>query len=404
MIKVDPAFWSGRRRVRVAEIGVVGAGPAGARAAELLADLGADVLCFDPRAPWEKPCGGGLPAAAFRNIPELVEIRALSREIRKLRLQSGNEAGIVLPLREPLYVIARRRLGSWQLDRARRAGAELIRSKIVGIEPANRGWRLRDDSGGDYRVRHLVGADGAASRVRRVVAPNLRPELAPTRVTYPRSSALLAPDEILFAFFDGAPGYLWDFPRTDHHSVGAAVMPGTWRRARIDAELLRYLAVDGNGNGNSRHGLEIAGAAVATARWLGGEYALIGGTDHALLGDAAGLADPATGEGIENALRSAAFLAESYARRGDFARYPDAARSVLEPEFRTMRTVRQVLYRRRFAERTIGIARRWRWAERVLRVLVDRCNEHRGRLGVAAASRRVTAPRGRRLSEAGTGG
>lgn len=43
--------------VREAEIGIVGAGPAGARAAEHLADAGANVLLFDPKVPWEKPCG-----------------------------------------------------------------------------------------------------------------------------------------------------------------------------------------------------------------------------------------------------------------------------------------------------------------------------------------------------------
>ena len=53
-----------------AEVGIVGAGPAGARAAELLAGFGVDVVLFDPRAPWEKPCGGGLTASAFDAVPE----------------------------------------------------------------------------------------------------------------------------------------------------------------------------------------------------------------------------------------------------------------------------------------------------------------------------------------------
>lgn len=52
-----------------AQFGVIGAGPTGARAAELLARHGASVLLFDPRARWEKPCGGRLTPAAFDEIP-----------------------------------------------------------------------------------------------------------------------------------------------------------------------------------------------------------------------------------------------------------------------------------------------------------------------------------------------
>ena len=52
--------------IRKVEIGIVGAGPAGARAGELLADAGAEVVLLDPKAPWEKPCGGGITAGTFR--------------------------------------------------------------------------------------------------------------------------------------------------------------------------------------------------------------------------------------------------------------------------------------------------------------------------------------------------
>ena len=70
---------------RSADLGIVGAGPAGARGAELLAAQGARVLLFDPKAPWEKPCGGGLPPPVFEEIPELDELlpRARSQPARR---------------------------------------------------------------------------------------------------------------------------------------------------------------------------------------------------------------------------------------------------------------------------------------------------------------------------------
>lgn len=68
------------------EVGVVGAGPAGARAAELLARCGFEVLLFDPGAPWEKPCGGGLTAAALDHMPELSELADRAETIRELQV------------------------------------------------------------------------------------------------------------------------------------------------------------------------------------------------------------------------------------------------------------------------------------------------------------------------------
>src|SRR5690606_37568305 len=67
-------------------VGIIGAGPAGARAAELLAAGGWEVLLFDPKAPWEKPCGGGIPAHGFIHFPELRELEGRGRWARRARL------------------------------------------------------------------------------------------------------------------------------------------------------------------------------------------------------------------------------------------------------------------------------------------------------------------------------
>ncbi|HZD05559.1 MAG TPA: FAD-dependent monooxygenase, partial [Longimicrobiales bacterium] len=74
-------------------IAVVGAGPAGARAAELLATAGADVLLLDPRAPWEKPCGGGLTLSTFRDVPELEDLAPLMRAVGRIRVEASAERG-----------------------------------------------------------------------------------------------------------------------------------------------------------------------------------------------------------------------------------------------------------------------------------------------------------------------
>ena len=79
------------------DVVVSGAGPAGSRAAELLAARGASVLLLDPRAPWEKPCGGGLTAAALRHTPELHELDAETQVVREILAAAPGGASVVVP-------------------------------------------------------------------------------------------------------------------------------------------------------------------------------------------------------------------------------------------------------------------------------------------------------------------
>ena len=355
------------------EIGIVGAGPAGARAAELLAAAGAEVVLFDPRAPWEKPCGGGLTAAAIDNIPALQGVLPHARHIDTVRLEAGDTT-LVIPLQRPLHIISRTALGLWQLDRARSAGAVLEPVAVRAIRRApEAGWELDLGDYGTATVALLVGADGAASRVRQAVAPDLEIELAPTRVAYPPGAGRRA-SEMGLRFFPDAEGYAWDFPRPDHRSLGVGVAPGTWSRRRMDEEVNRYW--DALGRCECVEVLR-AGAVIGTAgRRLDWRYALVGQRDYALLGDAAGFADPATGEGIQNAIRSGEFLAEAFLQSGDFGAYTRIARSRLEREFAVARRVRRLLYAGRLASRLIELAERHALAHALLATIVDGGNAH----------------------------
>lgn len=111
-------------------VAVVGAGPAGARVAELLAAGGLEVLLFDPRAPWEKPCGGGVPTHAFGHFPELRELGHDGRWVRHIRFLAPDGAVLSVQPTEPLLLVERRRLAEFQLDRARNAGARDRKSVV----------------------------------------------------------------------------------------------------------------------------------------------------------------------------------------------------------------------------------------------------------------------------------
>lgn len=78
---------------------------------------------------------------------------------------------------------------------------------------------------------------------------------------------------------------------------------------------------------------------VGTAQLGHGDFTRIAGNDFTLLGDAAGFADPATGEGIRNALGSGELLATAWVGDGTFASYPALARRAFEREFGVSRIV-----------------------------------------------------------------
>jgi len=350
---------------------VAGAGPAGSRVAELLAREGINVLLLDPKAPWEKPCGGGLTAAALANTPTLLELNGQSRAIHEILTVAPSGVSVVVPLRKPYRVLSRLTLSEWGLKRAREAGATFSPAAVSRVDRTPRGWSVTDSGGRVYDARWLVGADGAASRIRSRVAPGLKPELDPTRVAYPTAEA--PEGRAVFQFLPQAEGYLWDFPRPGHRSVGIGVAPGTFRREALDSALTQYQSAE---SGQAIAAWTHRGAVIATSAWTSGSFHDLGAGDYALLGDAAGLADPATGEGIDYALRSATIAVQAFSRDGGFVDYPAAIRRHFGREMRRARLIRRWLYHPSVAEQLVRRARRSPRAALLLMALSDSINEH----------------------------
>ncbi len=116
------------------KIAVLGGGPAGAFAGELLAQAGFAVTIVDERLAWEKPCGGGLTAKALERYPFLADGPAAKRLVERAVLTASNGAQAVLRLRRPMAIYSRRVLNGMLLDRARRAGAGVAQDRIVSVE------------------------------------------------------------------------------------------------------------------------------------------------------------------------------------------------------------------------------------------------------------------------------
>jgi flavin-dependent dehydrogenase len=297
------------------KIAVVGAGPAGAMAAYHFARDGAHVIVFDASHPREKPCGGGLTAKGVALLPpEPADDPLPARRVFNCRFESGMGDAVDVRSRHPVLVTSRRELDAWLLRRAMAAGAQHAAERVVHVD--TRGT-LRTSSGRTQRFDLVVGADGAGSLVRRSVVG----ALPSARLMMAGGWYVPGTSPMVMRFTPGLSGYLWLFPRRDHVAVGICAplrsVPTRDLLARLDAEigrdfpafradgLPRYAHTIPSPSADPRSLLDIAGS-----RW-------------ALVGDAAGLADPITGEGISFAMESAAVLAATLRTDGMPLRYPE---------------------------------------------------------------------------------
>jgi flavin-dependent dehydrogenase len=120
-------------------IAVIGGGPAGALAAQLLAKQGKNVLLFDEKLAWEKPCGGGLTHKALTQYPFLAEARSDSRFIQDCELVSPAGRRVRFELQHPLAIFSRFALNGLMLDRARTAGAVIRQERVTRIAKIDTG-------------------------------------------------------------------------------------------------------------------------------------------------------------------------------------------------------------------------------------------------------------------------
>src|SRR5262245_52426308 len=140
-------------------VGIIGAGPAGSLCAARLAQNGGNVLLFDPRGAWEKPCGGGVTAKAFKRYPFLNSCVDTHRSIDRLSVVSPRGSQTQIVLEEPICIYSRSVLNQLLLDRAVADGVRFLRERVLDVRLRETGWELLTDRD-VHVVDFLVGADG----------------------------------------------------------------------------------------------------------------------------------------------------------------------------------------------------------------------------------------------------
>lgn len=287
-----------------ADLIVAGAGPAGIAAAIQARRLGLDVLVLDKAAfPREKLCGGlltvktmGLIASLCPALPahELYEV-----ESRKVSLYHKAKHITTVEPRYPYYLTERRDFDHRLVNYYLAIGGRMRRAKVKSIDTDTR--RVGTDAG-QLSYTYLVVADGANSPLRRSIWPGFRPGGFCLESDAPVAERQWENHiRILFGNLD--EGYSWLFPKTGRYTLGTG-----WRkRGGHDFQGL----FDGLPGLLDMPGLDLPrpkGAFIPTGRYMRKPF--YGG--HILFaGDAAGLVDPITGEGIYMALESGRMAARA---------------------------------------------------------------------------------------------
>lgn len=340
---------------------MVGGGPAGALLARELARDGAAVTLFDHSHPREKPCGGGLTAKALALLPEAPADDPLpARWVGECVFESGAGESVRVRLRKPVAVAARRELDAWLLRRAVTAGVTHVAQRVVAVAAG----RLRTIDGHEHGVDLVVGADGASSLVRRTFLGPLPPHrLMMAAGWFARGTA-----PMLVRFTPGLDGYLWLFPRPDHVGVGIcaplASVPTQEMLSRLEREVTRHFpALLDDEAGKYAHTIPSPSSDERSLLEIAGDR-------FALVGDAAALADPITGEGICYALRSARLLALTLSEDGSARRYPERALESFGQELLRAARLRERFFAPGFSRRMVRYAARSRAIRDVLADLV----------------------------------
>jgi flavin-dependent dehydrogenase len=265
--------------------------------------MGRRVLVFEERIGWEKPCGGGLTYKAMQRYPFLAESASGGNLQYDAEFYAPSGEVARLRLREPLVVYSRATLNQLLLRRAQEAGAEVVADRIVGLQRRDSGWELagRRET---YRADFVVLAAGARTRLRQTLAADF--SARDFLMTY--GYYLPAPRDVLrVQFYANCEGYAWAFPRPDHVSVGIGGKPGEVTMPELRARLHEFMERFGYAPDPERvYGHLLP--ALSIESW--GNLRLAG-QGWAVVGDAAGLVDPITGEGIYYAMRSGDLLADA---------------------------------------------------------------------------------------------
>jgi geranylgeranyl reductase family protein len=287
------------------DVVVVGAGPAGATASRHCALLGLRTLLIEKSTlPRYKACGGGVPNTVLSHLGFSLDQSLIEGEIFGVKVRYGRH---YVDLRRPYslgFTTSRNKFDSFLVQQAVKAGVDLHEGeKVTSIDNSgsHASVQCKDQT---YQGRLVIGADGAYSVVAKKVRSHFKRERVGIAcdVVLPTSEIYLEDPQLIMIDLGAVRyGYGWVFPRKEYIGVGifarASKLPNPRESLR---RFLGGLGVEREINNSHWHVLPAGGYRRKTF------------CDRIMLvGDAAGYVDPLLGTGIELAILSGKFSAET---------------------------------------------------------------------------------------------
>jgi flavin-dependent dehydrogenase len=258
-----------------------------------LARAGLKTLLFDEKLAWEKPCGGGITYKAYTEYPYLLNNDTPKRLVSETVIGSPKAGEAKMTLDRPLVIYSRTDLNRMLLERAEKAGTEIEKTRVLSIDRRGQGWSLQTKAG-VAEADFLVVATGARNPLRSVGTEYRAADTMSALGYYVPAQQ----ERIDIQFLENLEGYIWVFPRAGHLSVGICGKGETAQALRQRLE--RYMQErciplkDATFYSHMLPSLETAG-------W---KQNRVSGPGWLAVGDAGGLVDPITGEGLFYAIRS----------------------------------------------------------------------------------------------------
>ena len=308
--------------IREVDILIAGAGPAGCAAAYDLAQGGKHVILLDKRSfPRHKACACGLTRKTLKALRYSVD-PVIERVCHEIVLQptasASPEPDVRVKTRNPICAMAvRERFDDFCLQQtllsARQGGSVELRKidRITALRESSDAIELDVATAAGMETLHasiLVGADGSNGQTRRLLHMDAAKDdgfALEATVPYADLPATLpsgaSPQDLIFDFAPLPGGYGWLFPKADHINIGVgAFAPAAGDSQTQLKKVTRALLLE--------YALQKLG--VSTLAHITGQQLGMGGHTYIprgrvlLVGDAAGLVDPLTGEGIHSAVVS----------------------------------------------------------------------------------------------------
>jgi geranylgeranyl reductase family protein len=281
---------------------VVGAGPAGSTTAYHLARAGASVLLLDrARFPRDKPCGGGVSARAARLLPFSIE-NVVEDRVKRLRCRLAYGPRFERRARrEVVLMTQRRRLDYFLLERAAEAGADVRDGvRVADVRPGG----LTID-GSEVSAHVLIGADGCNGTSARALGLGgdvVHGVALEANVPYGAVRRDRYRGRLVLEIAALPGGYGWIFPKADHVNVG--VYGWSSEGPRLRGHLVRLCEEHGIDPGSTTR---VRGYRLPMRR----PSSPLACGSALVIGDAAGLVDPFSGDGMYEAFLSAKLAADA---------------------------------------------------------------------------------------------